>query len=67
VLVERPGVLKPGEPFDLARLHALAVLLIGREVRQTVLIAPEILHLAERLLQRVARSDHQLRARCGRH
>jgi len=40
VLVERTGVLKPGEPFDLARLHAAAVLLIGREVRQAVLIAP---------------------------
>jgi len=40
VIVERTGVLKPGEPFDLARLHAAAVLLIGREVRQAVLIAP---------------------------
>ena len=46
VLVERPSVLKPGKPLDLARLHAVAVLLIGREVRQAVLIAPEVINLA---------------------
>jgi hypothetical protein len=40
----------------------VAVLLIGREVRQAVLIAPEII---ERLLERVARSGHQLRALRG--